>query len=333
AALLRPRTAEPLCRRCFLLRFEAEAQLALRGGPPNSLPPPRGATVVIASSGGKDSTVLGHLLRRLGAARWRLALLAVDEGIAGYREEALGAVRRNRGGLPLLLLSHRELYGYGVDDVGGGVTGGAGGGGNWQGVGRGAEMYWRGTGVYWCVLGASPPGHNADDLAETVLMNFLRGDVARLRRSATGVDTGATTATGATGNPTRATRSSRKGPPLRHAYEKEIVLYAHFLGLDYFSTECSYAPHAYRGHARTLLKDLEATRASSVAALGHSGRRLVIDTEVATKSLGVCGRCGFAASQALCKACVLLASLERGLPRVGLGKRGVEMAAGMGGGG
>ena len=25
-------------------------------------------------------------------------------------------------------------------------------------------------------------GHNADDIAETVLMNMLRGDVARLRR-------------------------------------------------------------------------------------------------------------------------------------------------------
>ncbi|NWR62992.1 CTU1 protein, partial [Bucorvus abyssinicus] len=64
--------------------------------------------------------------------------------------------------------------------------------------------------------------------------------------------------------------------PLRHAYEKEIVLYAHFRGLDYVSTECVYAPQAYRGHARALLKDLEATRATTVAALGHSGRRLAV---------------------------------------------------------
>ncbi|NWH69134.1 CTU1 protein, partial [Geococcyx californianus] len=76
--------------------------------------------------------------------------------------------------------------------------------------------------------------------------------------------------------------------PLRHVYEKEIVLYAHFRALGYFSTECVYAPHAYRGHARALLKDLEATRANSVAALGHSGRRLQVATEVATKTLGAC---------------------------------------------
>ncbi|NWU73992.1 CTU1 protein, partial [Pterocles burchelli] len=76
--------------------------------------------------------------------------------------------------------------------------------------------------------------------------------------------------------------------PLRHAYEKEIVLYAHFRGLDYLSTECVYAPHAYRGHARALLKDLEATRPSTVAALGHSGRWLAVAAEVATKTLGAC---------------------------------------------
>jgi hypothetical protein len=29
-------------------------------------------------------------------------------------------------------------------------------------------------------------------------------------------------------------------------YEKEIVMYAHFKKLDYFSTECIYSPHAYR---------------------------------------------------------------------------------------
>ncbi|NXV75342.1 CTU1 protein, partial [Atlantisia rogersi] len=76
--------------------------------------------------------------------------------------------------------------------------------------------------------------------------------------------------------------------PLRHAYEKEIVLYAHYRGLAYVSTECVYAPQAYRGHARALLKDLEAARPSAVAALGHSGRRLAVASSVATKALGRC---------------------------------------------
>ncbi|NXT20382.1 CTU1 protein, partial [Syrrhaptes paradoxus] len=297
-----------------------------------------GDVVAVAVSGGKDSTVLAHLLR--GGehgdppSQFKLVLLGIDEGIEGYREAALAAVRRSRRDLPLLLVSHRELFGWSVDEVGGllggdgGQLGGAGGklggvGGS-QGGSRGSsrctvcgvwrrqalERAARALGVDWIAT-----GHNADDIAETVLMNFLRGDPNR-----------DPVAPGRVRQPPVATPwpAVARWKPLRHAYEKEIVLYAHFRRLDYVSTECVYAPHAYRGHARALLKDLEATRPSSVAALGHSGRRLAISAEVATKTLGACRRCGFAASQELCKACVLVASLERGLPRVGLGKRGLE---------
>ncbi|GFH25625.1 cytoplasmic tRNA adenylyltransferase 1, partial [Haematococcus lacustris] len=39
--------------------------------------------------------------------------------------------------------------------------------------------------------------------------------------------------------------------------QKEIVMYAYFKRLDYFSTECVYAPFAARGFARDFIKDLE----------------------------------------------------------------------------
>ena len=45
--------------------------------------------------------------------------------------------------------------------------------------------------------------------------------------------------------------------PFKYAYEKEIVMYAYFKKLDYFSTECVYAPFAARGFAREFVKDLE----------------------------------------------------------------------------
>ena len=34
--------------------------------------------------------------------------------------------------------------------------------------------------------------------------------------------------------------------PFKYTYEKEIVLYAYYKKLDYFSTECIYSPNAYR---------------------------------------------------------------------------------------
>ena len=43
---------------------------------------------------------------------------------------------------------------------------------------------------------------------------------------------------------------------------------------------------------------------------------------------GTCTRCGYISSQQMCKACVLLEGLNRGLPRVGIGKAtGGNMAA------
>jgi tRNA(Ile)-lysidine synthase TilS/MesJ len=45
--------------------------------------------------------------------------------------------------------------------------------------------------------------------------------------------------------------------PFKYTYEKEIVMYAYHKKLDYFSTECVYAPFAARGFARDFVKDLE----------------------------------------------------------------------------
>jgi hypothetical protein len=45
--------------------------------------------------------------------------------------------------------------------------------------------------------------------------------------------------------------------PSVSAVQKEIVMYAYYKRLDYFSTECVYAPFAARGFARDFVKDLE----------------------------------------------------------------------------
>lgn len=57
-------------------------------------------------------------------------------------------------------------------------------------------------------------------------------------------------------------------------------MYAYHLKLDYFSTECIYSPNAYRGHARTFLKDLEAIRPSSILDIIYSGESYSIKQEL-----------------------------------------------------
>ena len=113
-----------------------------------------------------------------------------------------------------------------------------------------------------------------------------------------------------------------RSKPFKYTYEKEIVMYAYFKKLDYFSTECIYSPNAYRGHARTYIKDLEKIRPSSIMDIIHSGENLVFKSNIKEKlpAQGNCTRCGYVSSMEICKACLLLEGLNKGLPKLGIGK-------------
>lgn len=59
----------------------------------------KGERVAIGASGGKDSTVLAHVMDVLNKRHdygVELILLSIDEGITGYRDDSLKAVERNR---------------------------------------------------------------------------------------------------------------------------------------------------------------------------------------------------------------------------------------------
>merc|ERR1719315_490637 len=139
-------------------------------------------------------------------------------------------------------------------------------------------------------------------------MNILRGDIARLQRC-TMITTGEDS-------------PLPRCKPFKYTYEKEIVMYAYFKKLDYFSTECIYSPNAYRGYARAYIKDVEKIRATAIIDIIHSGEQMVVGDKAKAKcpEQGVCKECGYISSQEVCKACVLLAGLNKGLPQLGVGK-------------
>ena len=302
ATLKRPKTGAVICKECFFVAFETEVHHTITS---NNLFQ-RGETIAVGASGGKDSTVLAYVMKLLNERYnygLRLILLSVDEGITGYRDDSLETVKRNQQQyeLPLKVVSYKELYGWTMDAI-------------VQKIGLRNNCTFCGVfrrqaldrGAMLLKVDKIVTGHNADDIAETILMNVLRGDIARLRRC-TAITTGAEGAI-------------PRSKPLKYTYEKEIVTYAYFKQLDYFSTECIYSPNAYRGYARTFLKDLEAIRPSAIIDIIHSGDSLSVKSDVKMPVQGICSRCGYISSQELCKACILLEGLNRGLPRLGIGK-------------
>ncbi|KAF9875980.1 pp-loop atpase superfamily [Colletotrichum karsti] len=262
ALVKRPKNHQKLCKACFISVFEEEVHHTIISSGLFT----RGEKVAIGASGGKDSTVLASVLKVLNERYdygLDLVLLSIDEGIKGYRDDSLETVKRNavQYDMPLTVVGYDELYGWTMDQVV--ETIGKKGNCTYCGVFRRQALD---RGAKMLRIQHLVTGHNADDVAETILMNLLRGDLPRLSRS-TSIVTGDNTS------------DVKRSKPLKYSYEKEIVLYAHHKKLDYFSTECIYSPEAFRGTARTLIKNLERVRPSAILDIVRSGEdmaRLVV---------------------------------------------------------
>ena len=290
-SLKRPKTGKLCCTKCFIKYFEEEIHETII----NYKFFNRGETVAIGISGGKDSTVLAHVINKLNISKdygINIKLVAIDEGIKGYRDGSIETIEHNAKllNLPLIILSFKELFGLTMDEIVPkcGISNSCTYCGVFrrQALDKGAEML-KATKLI--------TGHNADDIAETVLMNFLRGDFNRLPVSVEPLGGG----------------DIPRLKPFKYTYEKEIVMYAHYCKLEYFCAECTYAVGAYRGNVRTLIKELELERPQSLIDIIHSGEYFKIEENVKQRNCLKCVICGHVCSNEKCKACLLLEKLNK----------------------
>ena len=108
----------PVCQACFFMVFEEEIHHTITT---NNLFK-RGERIAIGASGGKDSTVLAHIMTTLNKRYdygLELELLSIDEGIIGYRDDSLETVKKNQQtyAVPLTIVSYKELYGWTMDEI------------------------------------------------------------------------------------------------------------------------------------------------------------------------------------------------------------------------
>ncbi len=253
--------------------------------------------VLIAVSGGKDSMLTMYFMHKI-FGNWKdfeMLAVTVDEGVGDFRKrcaEIAGKFARELG-IEHMTITFRDYIGITTDDVARvdrelkPCT--------YCGVFRRKvlNMYAREIGARYLVLGL-----NLDDIAQSILMNVTRGDVARLARLAPHLRV-------------------KEGfvpriLPLRRVLESEVRLFVELAGIPYHGGRCPYAPLAIRDEYREFLNRLEERDPSvKFSVLNFLEEIKPFVEERYMKELKPCRICGEPTTGEICKACQLKMRYER----------------------
>jgi uncharacterized protein (TIGR00269 family) len=254
----------------------------------------RGDTIAVALSGGKDSSTLLYMLGKIFSNRKDLEffVLSVDEGINGYRPITLSNAEKvaKEFGVDFFRVSFEHEFGFTADEI----------------AAKGFEQ----APCTFCgvlrrklierkakELGATKvaTAHNLDDEVQTILINYIRGDIARLGRL-------------------RGRREEfvPRIKPLRDVPEKEVALYAILAGIPIITAQCPYATRSFRFTVKKMLNELERKHPGSKYSLMRGYERFLdfLPPVQSERKLARCERCGDASASRICKACEIIAGMK-----------------------
>jgi uncharacterized protein (TIGR00269 family) len=282
-----------LCPEHFKISVEKRVKRELR----KQVDLKTGEVIGVAVSGGKDSMVTLHMLDIVLRKKKDVELhcITIDEGIKGYRPSSIDIVKdfcKDRD-IPLHIASFEKEFGLTMDQV--------------------APLSGDSTPCTYCgvfrrkcmndianEIGASylATGHNLDDMAQSIMMNFVRGDVDRLARLGPHKKV----------QPGLVPRIN----PLRTIPEKESLLYAMVAGITYHNGTCPYWEAALRNQYRDIIDDLEMRSPGSKFSILSSYDKLLpmLSNGIQHVELNKC-QCGEPTLGSKCKACELSEKIRR----------------------
>ncbi|HDY73497.1 MAG TPA: TIGR00269 family protein [Euryarchaeota archaeon] len=288
AVYTRRYSGQIFCKKCFNNYFERKVHDTIRSQKMIN----RLDRVGIGISGGKDSTVLLSVLSKIaGKLEITLHPILIDEGITGYRLSGINAAEKTCKSLRLNLkmASIKDLAGSTLDEL--------------QELGDSKPCTYCGVLRRKLLnkeaneqkLDKLATGHNLDDEAQAIMMNYVAGDINRLHRlKGTATDSDLI----------------KRIKPLNRIPEKEIMLYALLNKLEVASDECPYAGENHRTKIRDFINTLE----SDQPGVKHkiiSGWEKIIETSTPEKKpMHKCKICNHPSSRKICRSCELTEEIK-----------------------
>lgn len=268
AAYTRKYSGQSLCTECF--RHSISRKAAKTVSKYDMIRD--GDRVAVAVSGGKDSLALLQIMHEMSQGHnFEIDVITIDEGIPGYRDEALGIVSDVCGSLGVghRVYAYKDLFEMSLDEAldmrqqpqnPRGARG-------MSSCSICGTLRRRAIDIAAADVGADAvaTGHNLDDMLQTFLINMLSGDTDKIAWMGPG---------GATGE-TDAGASPRRIKPFCEIYESEIVFYAFASGLPFQQEPCPHMNEGIRTEIREFLNSLESERSGIKNSMYASVLRIV----------------------------------------------------------
>jgi len=296
----RPYSGEKLCRKCFAESIEGKVRTTIAKYQMLNFDD----KIAVAVSGGKDSVSLLHILAKIEQNYPKASFVAVtvDEGIKGYRDEALEIAAENceKLGVKHHVVSFKKLYGFTLDKI---VKSLKQKGEDeltpcaYCGVLRRKALNMAARKVKADKLATA---HTLDDETQTILLNIFHGDALRIAREKPITDEV---------HPKLVQRIK----PFCEVPEKETALYAYIRKIKFQSVPCPYAAEALRNDIRVMLNRIEEKHAGTKFTIFKSIEKVRPALEAMAKKEGLreCSECGEPTTEKICKTCQMLRQIRR----------------------
>jgi uncharacterized protein (TIGR00269 family) len=296
---MRRYSGEKLCKQCFKNSIEDKVRTTIsryKMFEPDD-------KIAVAVSGGKDSLSLLYILAGIerSFSRASICAITVDEGIKGYRGEALKFAARNcqELGIKHTTVSFKELHKITLDEL--------------ADIIRDKKENELSPCSYCGVLrrralntaarqaGANKlvTAHNLDDETQTILLNIIHGDAIRIARVKPVLEG-------------KRPRLVQRVKPFCEVPEKEIALYAYLKKIKFQSVPCPYAYTAMRNDIRKMLDAMEEKHTGTKFAIFRSIERIrpALEASAEEEKLQDCKLCGEPTPSEVCKPCQMLQKLH-----------------------